>query len=432
MTLRLYYSAPWQQRFDATVVAVEERDGAMRVSLDRTAFYPTSGGQPHDTGTLGDARVVDVIDEADLDERPDAVRGERPAARITEGEQGQPGAGDVPARIIHVIDGRLEVGARVAGEIDWARRFDHMQQHTGQHVLSAALHHLYGVRTVSFHLGAEVSTIDLARELTPAEVTGAAAEANRIVWEDRAVTIRFASSEEAGRLPLRKEPVKSGRLRLIDVEGFDLSACGGTHVSRTGAIGVIAVRAWERFKGGTRLTFVCGGRALRTFEELRDVVEASARPLTVHPRDLPATVERLLEERKARQREHRALTERLAEHEGTRLAARAEVLGDCRVVLAALADQDANGLKTAAGASMRAGAHGAVLVTASRPVLIVVARAAEGVRGIDAGAIVKALSDRFGGKGGGRPDLGQGGGLDADPDTVLAAARAIVVAGLSR
>jgi len=127
--------------------------------------------------------VVDVIDEADLDERPDAVRGSAPPHASPRGSEAARRRGRA-GRIIHVIDGRLEVGARVAGEIDWARRFDHMQQHTGQHVLSAALHHLYGVRTVSFHLGAEVSTIDLARELTPAEVTGAAAEANRIVWED--------------------------------------------------------------------------------------------------------------------------------------------------------------------------------------------------------------------------------------------------------
>jgi alanyl-tRNA synthetase len=405
MTTRLYYTAPWQREFDATVVAVEERDGVQHVRLDRTAFYPTSGGQPHDTGTLGGARVIEVIDEADLD---------GPAADAT------------PPQIVHVLDGRLEAGARVTGQIDWPRRFDHMQQHTGQHVLSAAFHHLHGVRTVSFHLGAEVSTIDLARDLTPQEISGAATEANRIVWEDRPVTIRFASSEEVGRLPLRKEPVKSGRLRLIDVGGYDLSACGGTHVSRTGAIGLVAVRAWERFKGGTRLTFVCGGRALRAFEELRDVVDAAARPLTVHPRDLPGAVERLLDERKARQREVRTIGERLAGYEGARLAAEAAMVGDLRVVLAAASDQDADGLKALAAAAVRSGAHGAVLLTASRPLNIVVASAADGAAGFDAGAIVKALAARFGGRGGGRPDLAQGGGLDAAPDEVLAAARALV------
>jgi alanyl-tRNA synthetase len=319
----------------------------------------------------------------------------------------------------------LAVGQRVDGRIDWPRRFDHMQQHTGQHVLSAALHRLYDVRTMSFHLGADVSTIDLARELSQAEVAGAAAESNRIVWEDRPVTIRFVSEDEVERLPLRKEPVKGGRLRLVEVEDFDLSACGGTHVSRTGAIGMIAIRAWERFRGGTRLTFVCGGRALAAFDALRDVVDASARPLTVHPRDLPAAIERLQDERKALQREGRVLAERLAGHEAIKLAASAEVVSGVRAVLASLDGYDANGLKTVAAAAVRAGADAAVILSASRPLLVVVARGAQG-GAVDCGALVKALVARFGGKGGGRPDLAQGGGLDASPDVVLAASREVL------
>jgi alanyl-tRNA synthetase len=392
---RLYYTEPWRREFDATVMAVTPAEGGLLVRLDRTAFYPTSGGQPHDTGVLGGARVTDV----------------------SETEQGG---------VDHLVaGGGFAAGQRVEGRIDWSRRFDHMQQHTGQHLLSAALHRLYDVRTMSFHLGAEVSTIDLARELSPAEIAGAAAESNRVVWEDRPVTIRFVSEDEVARLPLRKEPAKGGRLRLIEVEDFDLSACGGTHVSRTGAIGMIAIRAWERFRGGTRLTFACGGRALAAFEALRDVVDASARPLTVHPRDLPAAVERLQEERKALQREGRVLSERLAEHEGTALVAGAEVIGDVRVVLVSLEGYDANGLKTVAAAAARAGAGVAVVINTGRPLLVVAARGAQGV-GADCGTLVKTLVTRFGGKGGGRPDIAQGGGLDASPDAVLAAARELL------
>ena len=220
MTNRLYYTDPYLQAFDATVTAVDRVGDRTVVALDRTAFYPTSGGQPYDTGTLGALRVVDVFDRDD-------------------------------GSIAHVVEGiPPQPGQQVRGEIDWRRRFDHMQQHTGQHVLSAAFEHLFRVRTVSFHLGADVSTIDLARETTAAEIDAAEREANRVVWEDRPVTIRFASAEEAASLPLRKEPKREGTLRLIDVERFDLSACGGTHVARTGAIGIIAVAAWERFKGG--------------------------------------------------------------------------------------------------------------------------------------------------------------------------------------
>src|SRR5262249_9093695 len=152
--------------------------------------------------------------------------------------------------------------AAVHGEIDWSRRFDHMQQHTGQHVLSAAFVHVSGAPTVSFHMGVETSTIDLATAVAPADVERAVDEANRVVWDDRAVGVRFASADAARALPLRKESARQGELRLVEVPDFDLSACGGTHVARTGGIGLIAVLGTEKFKGGLRVTFVCGGRAL--------------------------------------------------------------------------------------------------------------------------------------------------------------------------
>ena len=167
-----------------------------------------------------------------------------------------------------------------------------MQQHTGQHVLSAAFDRVLQVRTVSFHLGTASSTIDLAREVCGGEIARAEHEANRVVWEDRPVAIRFADAEEAATLPLRKESKREGVLRLIDVEDFDVSACGGTHVARTGAIGIIAVAGSERFKGGTRLEFLCGGRALAGFHALGDSVAASVRLLSVLPAELPAAIER--------------------------------------------------------------------------------------------------------------------------------------------
>src|SRR6185295_12820339 len=184
---------PYLRAFDAAIAHVEARGGLVAVRLDRTAFYPTSGGQPFDTGLLGSSRVVDVVDEEDGS-----------IAHLVE-----PGEGAGAAA--------LQVGATVHGAVDWPRRFDHMQQHTGQHLLSAAFARLFSVRTVSFHLGAAVSTIDLARETSPAELAAAEREANRIVWEDRPVGIRFATAEEAATMPLRKEPARGGTLRLIDV-----------------------------------------------------------------------------------------------------------------------------------------------------------------------------------------------------------------------
>jgi len=393
VTERLYYTDPYLQEFEAQVLEVTTtEDGRPAAVLDRTAFYPTSGGQPFDTGTLGAARVVDVVD------RDDGV-------------------------ILHLIEGALESGP-VHGRIDWARRFDHMQQHTGQHLLSAAFDRLLQVRTVSFHLGAESSTIDLARETSPKEIERAEAEANRVVWEDRPVSIRFADAEEAARLPLRKESIRVGRLRLIDVEEFDLSACGGTHVLRTGAIGTIAISSWEKFRGGSRVEFVCGGRAIASHRRLRDTVGASIRLLSVLPAELPAAIERLQNEGKDQRRRVKDLQTELAGHQAAALASVAETIGNARAVIASLEGWDAPGLKTIASAIAERPGHVAILVSSPPPASIVVARAAD--QPIDAGALLKQIVARFGGKGGGRPELAQGGGLDGSGADLVSAARALL------
>ena len=399
MTDRLYYTDPYLQAFDATIARVDRRDDRLVLTLDRTAFYPTSGGQPFDTGRLGPLRVVDVIDEDD-------------------------------GSISHVVEGpALHPGDAVHGEIDWTRRFDHMQQHSGQHVLSAAFDKLFGVRTVSFHLGGAVSTIDLAREMSPAEIAAAETEANRIVWDDRPVTIRFVDAEEAARLPLRKEPARPGTLRLIDVDGFDLSACGGTHVARTGGIGVIAVASWERFKGGQRLEFLCGGRALTGYRTLRDAMTASVRLLSVLPGELPAAIERLQADVKEQKRSMVALQGDLARYHAEELAAGAEEVRlkpdttvTCRLVARAI-DADANGLKVLAAAIAAKPGYLVVLVSSSTPALAVVARSAN--VGISAQQLLTALIAQFGGRGGGKPELAQGGGLAASADAILAAVRAL-------
>jgi alanyl-tRNA synthetase len=392
MTDRLYYNDPSIREFDAVVAAVDPRDGRTLVTLDRTAFYPTSGGQPFDTGMLGDARVVDVFDD----------------------EEGT---------VVHVVEGAIRAGDRVRGAIDWARRFDHMQQHTGQHVLSAAFDHLFGARTVSFHLGADASTIDLARELPPRDVASAEREANRIVWEDRPVSIRYADAEEAARMPLRKESKREGRLRLIDVEGFDLSACGGTHVARTGAIGTIAVASLERFKGGQRIEFLCGGRALARFASMRDTLAAATRLLSVSTAEIPGTIERWQADAKEQKRAIGALQAELARYRADELAASAEQTARGRLVVRTV-DADANGLKSLAAAIVSKPGYVVVLVSTATPALVVVARSA----GVDlqANQALAALIARFGGRGGGRPELAQGGGLSGSVDEILAAARTAI------
>jgi alanyl-tRNA synthetase len=401
MTDRLYYNDPYLQAFDAVVRRAVDRGGRMAVTLDRTAFYPTSGGQPFDTGTLGPFRVVDVIDEDD--------------GTITHVVEPSDRQSPIPDPL---------AGQSVRGVIDWPRRFDHMQQHTGQHVLSAAFVRLFGARTVSFHLGGETSTIDLERELTAGEIAAGEDAANVVVWEDRPVAIRYATAEEAATLPLRKEPVRGGTLRLIDVDRFDLSACGGTHVSRTGGIGVIAIARWERFKGGQRIEFVCGGRALRAHRSLRDAMGASVRLLSVLPEELPASIERLQAEAKEQKRAMAALQADLARYRAGELAASAESMPTGRIVARAI-DGDANVLKSLATAITSRPGFVVVLVSASAtPALAVVARS--GDVGVSAQAILSALVGKFGGRGGGRPELAQGGGLSGTAEEILAAARAFI------
>jgi|SRR5579862_2015554 len=388
-THRLYYTDSTLTQFEATVVSSSGDAGRAEVTLDQTAFYPSSGGQPYDTGTLGDRRVIDVIDRDD-------------------------------GEIVHVVEEALEVGARVRGVVDWPRRFDHMQQHTGQHILSAAFDRLFRVRTVSFHLGAETATIDLAREVTTKEVAAAELAANHIVWQDRELRVQFASEEEASRMPLRKEPSRTGMLRLVEVPEFDVSACGGTHVPRTGMIGVIAVVATERFKGATRLTFVCGERALKSHGRLRDVVSSLTRVISVAPAELPPAVERLQADVKELGRTIRQQQEALAGYRASDLRAGAAILEGFRLVIYEERGADAQALKTLASAVVTESGFVVVLVGDGQPVPVVVARA-NGVP-FDAAAWLKEAIGVLGGRGGGRPELAQG-GLTAPAERVLALAR---------
>jgi alanyl-tRNA synthetase len=392
MTTRIYFTDALAREFDAVVASCTPAPSNLArfdVVLDRTAFYPSSGGQPFDTGTLGPARVLDVND-------------------------------DDAGVIHHTVDAALPAGASVHGQINWARRLDHMQQHTGQHILSAAFDHRFGVRTTSFHLGAEVSSIDLAREVTPAEIADAEREANRLVWDARPVTVRFVSEEDAAKLPLRKEPVKTGMLRLVDITDYDLSACGGTHVPQTGLIGAIVVVGWERFKGATRLTFACGGRALTSHSTFRDVVLGATRALSVLPGEVTGAIERLQTDVKTAGRDLRRLQEELAVHQAAAFRAAAETIGPYRVVLSTQAGADAQGLKTLAAAVVRESGLVVVFIGEGSPTPVVVARSADVA--FDAGAWIKRATAELGGRGGGRPEQAQA-GLAAAPDRVREFAR---------
>jgi len=385
---RLYYTDPMLTTFSSSVVRADGEGAHTRVVLESTAFYPTSGGQPFDTGTLGGAAVRDVVDDEALG-------------------------------VVHVVEGRLTVGSVVEGRIDWTRRFDHMQQHTGQHLLSAAFERTCQVRTESFHLGTTSCTIDLAREVSAAEIEAAESGANAVVWEDRPVTVRFVDAAEAATLPLRKESLRPGVLRLVEVDDYDLSACGGTHVPRTGMVGLIAIAGWERFKGGSRIEFVCGGRALTSHRRRRDTVTALVKQLTVAPHELPEAVARLQADSRTARKTIRTLQEQVASLIAATLAASAEDVGAFRRVLVSMPDWEAPALSALASAIVVHPGMVAVVIGHGTPAPVVVARSADVA--FDAGACVKAMTAALGGRGGGRADMAQG--VSADVEQMMAYVR---------
>ncbi|HSQ60647.1 MAG TPA: alanyl-tRNA editing protein [Acidobacteriota bacterium] len=380
MTRRLYYEDPTLRAFEAAVTAVREREGGTEVALDATAFYPGGGGQPHDTGVLGGRRVLEALED-----------------------------GRVVWHRLDVPPGApLATGARVSAEVDWDRRFDLMQQHTGQHILSRAFVDVARADTKSFHLGDAVVTIDVDHAGPGPELLDRVEErANEIVWEDRPVTTRWTTRAGADALPLRKAPEVEGDVRIVEVERFDWSACGGTHVTRSGQVGLIHVLGTERYKQGTRVSFVCGKRALRRLREAGSLLKALALEFTSGEADLPRAVSRLKEERAALERRLKPLLRDVLDREAAELVAGAARGAAGPVVASRFEGRDPAELGPLASGIA---ARGGIALLAAVPQGAEPARAhfAAPQGTIPVGTLLGALCRRHGGKGGGRAESAQG------------------------
>jgi alanyl-tRNA synthetase len=406
-TERLYYNDSRLLEFDARVIDLSARDdGAVAVILDRTAFYPTGGGQPNDTGTLGEARVVDCIDAED-------------------------------AGVLHVIQGPTpEIGDTIHGKIDWLRRLDHMQQHTGQHVLSAAFVKLFDAPTRSFRVLEHECEIDVALDNPSDERIEQAVDlANQIVWESRPVKISEVSPEAAALLPLRKEPARAGELRVIEIRDFDLTPCGGTHAKSTGEVGAIAVRSWERAKGLTRIQFMAGIRVLADYRKANRTATDVAAMFSAGREDSPALVAKLVEENKKLGRRVRELNEVACRVEAEELLKSSRVRtgsgsdrvanSTLQVITKVFTDRDADSLKHLALA----------LVTHSNVIALLGSRDGDTARLVfarsadasgDMNALMRKACEMIDGRGGGKPDMAQGGGKNAAAlDEALAAAKSL-------
>jgi alanyl-tRNA synthetase len=382
LTERLYYTDSHLIEFEARVTDKTERvSGWAAVTLDRTAFYPTGGGQPSDTGTLDSARVLECIDDE---------------------ENG----------VLHVIQGRTPaVGSIVKGRVDWPRRLDHIQQHTGQHILSQAFVKLFNAPTHSFRVLEGFCEIDVQlTDPTGERIERAVVLANNVIWENRAVIIRQVSAEEAAELPLRKESLREGELRLIEIEGFDLTPCGGTHAYRTGEVGLIAMRSWERAKGLTRIEFVAGMRALADYRRANDKARAIAALFSAAPDDAPDLVARTLEENKELSRRVRTLEEIAARVEAEELI-RATAPGPdgISIIAETFANRDAESLKRLALALITHAQTIALLGSRDKDAArLVFARSADASG--DMNALMRDACAMLDGRGGGKSDLAQGGG----------------------
>jgi alanyl-tRNA synthetase len=381
-TRRLYYDDSFQDNFTAQVLGCEplsegeeggfgERWG---VFLDQTLLYPTSGGQPNDLGKLGNANVVDVRDSDD--------------------------------RILHIVDRPLPTG-RIEGCIHWPRRFDHMQQHTGQHLLSAVFQERFGLVTVSFHLGETVSTIDLRGPQPSAQILeGAARAANAVIFEDREITVRYGTAEEFAEQGVRKQVDRPGILRAIEIAGIDLQPCGGTHLRRTGQIGLILLRGCTKVRQDWRIEFLCGGRVESATRSDFAALNHVAAQLKCAPAEVASSLDRLLREKEAASKRLKSLLPKLAEAEAAKLLADSSPRADgLRVIAKLLESVEPDYLQHLATALCRS-EKAITLLADTESGAIVFAQSPTAAK--DMNALLKQVFAQFPGKGGGTKDFARG------------------------
>ena len=381
-TERLYFTDSHVTTFRARVVGTAVLKNGPAVALDRSAFYPEGGGQPADAGTLAGVRVVDVQSEGDV--------------------------------VWHALERPL-AAEEVEGIVDWPCRLDHMQQHHGQHLLSAAFERLFAFRTVSFHLGSDAATIDLATgAVTESQLSAAEDLTNQVIWEDRPIHARFVTPEELATLPLRKPPVVEGAIRVVSVPDFDHSACGGTHPRSTGVVGLVHCRRTEKRGGDTRVEFLCGNRALRDLRVKNALLARVSAALTVGPDELEPAIVRLRETEQATRKRLEDAMKRLAACEAAEFAGQP-------VVCKAYADRSLDDLTLLANHIVRGGGVALLGLRGDKAQLVFASPAGSKV---NAGALLKEIMAQFGGKGGGQAGMAQGGMPDATKlDAALDAAK---------
>jgi alanyl-tRNA synthetase len=380
-TERLYYDDPYLLEFDASVVEKRSVDGRCGIILDKTAFYPTSGGQPNDLGTINGSPLIDCFED------------------------------QASGAVVHILESAID-SQTVHCRIDGDRRRDHMQQHSGQHVLSQAFVELFNWPTVSFHLGVVHCTVDLATESVSHEQLDAVERlANKIIRANRGVAVRYVSEGQAASSGLRKPSERTGEIRIIDIDGFDRSACGGTHVRSTGEIGPILITGLERIKRQARVQFICGDRVLHHAHLSDSALESISQTVSAPPLETPAAVRTLWNDHQQACKRVEDMEFQLMDFEAAQFSAIDGFAIGC------FKNRGVEKLKLLASKICSQPGKLALLADQGDQLRVVFARSAD--VNADVAALLKQTLERFGGRGGGRPHIVQGGGLNGDPEEIL-------------
>lgn len=395
-TERLFDRNPYQYNFEAEILSQSVQEDGCHVILDQTCFYPEGGGQPCDQGELNGQKVLHVFEKDDV--------------------------------IVHILPESVE--NPVIGHVNPDLRMDHMQQHSGQHVLSRAIYELYHGETIGFHLGESVSTIDLnLPELNDAQISEIEKQANEIVLLGKPLITRQLTPEEARELPLRKDPVQKTMLRIVEVDGFDWSACCGTHCRNSGEIGLIKIIKTERYKGGVRVSFLCGQRAFRDYQSKHFILRDICQQLSVSETDLSNKIQILLRDKKETAKKMKDLMQRSTSFEAEALLKNAEKQNDIQIVFSVDSVRTQEMLSILTRKCIENSGTLVFLGSQSTPSAMVVARSRD--LDLDLKTILSPLIEEQQLKGGGRPDWMQlTGQSETDVKMVLGSARSQIMAAL--
>ncbi len=373
MTQKLFYENMYLQHFSATVTGCEPAQDRWHITLDATAFYPEGGGQPGDTGYLGNVRVIDTHSRRD--------------------------------EVIHITDGPIQPGEKIEGKIDWEPRFSRMQHHTGEHIVSGLIHRLYGYDNVGFHMGHDAVTLDLSGELSGADLEKVERLANEAVWKNIPIEISYPSPEALAALDYRSKKELSGDVRIVTVPEYDICACCGTHVHKTGEIGLIKLVNFQRYKGGIRIWMLCGGEALEDYTRKNKDVFAVSALLSAKPHEITPALEHVLKERDGLKLELGLLQDRLFEY-------KAAAIEQGSFTIQFEENLSPNELRKYCLALCERCETAAVFSGKDREW-----KYAIGSKNQDVRVLGKAFNGAFSGKGGGKPGLIQG-SVTGDPEAI--------------